>query len=93
MDQPDSGPAARYRRIADGFTARAAAVAPNAWSNPAPCAGWVPRDVMRHLVEWFPPFLESGAGIVLSAGPFGRHRSLGRMDRPRLWRPGRVRHA
>ena len=24
---------------------------------------------MRHLVEWFPPFLESGAGIVLSAGP------------------------
>ena len=23
MNQPDSGPAARYRRIADGFTARA----------------------------------------------------------------------
>ncbi len=69
MDQPDSGPAARYRRIADSFTARAAAVAPNAWSNPAPYAGWVARDVVRHLVEWFPPFLEGGAAIVLSAGP------------------------
>ena len=69
MQQSDSGPAARYRRIADGFTRRAKAVAPDAWGNPAPCAGWVARDIVRHLVEWFPPFLEGGAGLALSAGP------------------------
>ena len=27
------------------------------------------RDVVRHLVEWFPPFLHDGAGIDLPAGP------------------------
>ncbi len=31
--------------------------------------GWVARDVVRHLVEWFPAFLQGGAGITLAAGP------------------------
>jgi uncharacterized protein (TIGR03086 family) len=31
--------------------------------------GWVARDVVRHLVEWFPAFLQAGAGVVLPAGP------------------------
>ena len=31
--------------------------------------GWVARDVVRHLVEWFPAFLAAGAGITLPAGP------------------------
>ena len=31
--------------------------------------GWVARDVVRHLVEWFPAFLEGAAGITLPAGP------------------------
>ena len=26
------------------------------WDAPAPCEGWVARDVVRHLVEWFPAF-------------------------------------
>ncbi|MFD9322397.1 TIGR03086 family metal-binding protein [Streptomyces sp. NPDC060053] len=44
-------------------------VSPAAWDNPAPCEGWVARDVVRHLVEWFPAFLKSGAGVQLPQGP------------------------
>jgi uncharacterized protein (TIGR03086 family) len=29
----------------------------------------VARDVVRHLVEWFPGFLEAGSGVRLPAGP------------------------
>ncbi|MEU7868581.1 TIGR03086 family metal-binding protein [Dactylosporangium sp. NPDC049140] len=39
------------------------------WSAPAPVDGWTARDVVRHLVEWLPSFLESGAGVTLPAGP------------------------
>src|SRR5436190_17951896 len=51
--------AARYRRIADAFTARVVAVPADAWDNAAPCEGWVARDVVRHLVEWVPSFFFS----------------------------------
>src|SRR3954468_134851 len=47
---------ARYRRIADAFTARVVAVPADAWDNAAPCEGWLARDVVRHLVEWVPSF-------------------------------------
>src|SRR6266550_4748991 len=53
----------RYRAVAEGFTRRARAVPETAWERPAPCDGWVARDVVGHLVEWIPPFLQSGAGI------------------------------
>jgi uncharacterized protein (TIGR03086 family) len=59
----------RYRRVADRFTQVATAVPDDAWDNPAPCDGWVARDVVRHLVEWIPPFLESGAAIEVPHGP------------------------
>jgi uncharacterized protein (TIGR03086 family) len=36
---------------------------------PAPVAGWTARDVVRHLIEWFPPFLAEGSGITLASGP------------------------
>jgi uncharacterized protein (TIGR03086 family) len=55
----------RYRNVAEGFTRRANAVPEGAWDNPAPCAGWAARDIVRHLVEWVPPFLADGAGIDL----------------------------
>ncbi len=43
----------RYHHIADGFSARAAAVPPTdeRWEAAAPCAGWTARDVVRHLIE------------------------------------------
>jgi len=59
----------RYRRVAGTFTARVEGVPEDGWDNPAPCEGWVARDVVGHLVGWFPPFLESGAGIALPPGP------------------------
>jgi uncharacterized protein (TIGR03086 family) len=58
-----------HRTIAAGFTQRVNGAARDAWDNPAPVEGWVARDVVRHLVEWFPSFLEAGAGIELPKGP------------------------
>lgn len=50
----------RFARVAAGFTDRVRAVSNDAWNNPAPCEGWVARDVVRHLVEWLP-----GPGYLL----------------------------
>ncbi len=55
--------AERYRKVAAGFSRRVREVAPDAWDNPAPCEGWVARDVVRHLVEWMPGLFLSGAGL------------------------------
>jgi uncharacterized protein (TIGR03086 family) len=64
MDQADE-----HRRIAGEFTKTVEGTTPAAWDNPAPPDGWVARDVVRHLVEWFPAFLEGATGITLAAGP------------------------
>ena len=64
-----SNPADEHRRIAGVFTTTVEGVAPEAWDQPAPVEGWVARDVVRHLVEWFPAFLQVGTGITLPAGP------------------------
>ena len=64
-----SSPADEHRRVADAFTATVEATAPAAWDNPAPPEGWVARDVVRHLVEWFPAFLHNATGITLPTGP------------------------
>lgn len=47
--------AERFRRVAAGFTARVEVVPGDAWERPAPCEGWVARDVVAHLVEWLAP--------------------------------------
>src|SRR3954468_8206447 len=69
----DGGPAdeipERYRRVAARFTARVNEVPTDGWDNPAPCEGWVARDVVRHLVEWIPEFLSTAGGPTLPAGP------------------------
>jgi uncharacterized protein (TIGR03086 family) len=57
--------AAQWQVVADGFSARVDGVEPDGWSAPAPCAGWTARDVVGHLVEWVPPFLDAGAGIEI----------------------------
>jgi uncharacterized protein (TIGR03086 family) len=48
--------AERYYKVADRFTETARAVPEGSWENPAPCEGWVARDVVRHMVEWMPSF-------------------------------------
>jgi uncharacterized protein (TIGR03086 family) len=59
--------AARFRGVAAAFTERVAGV--DDWDAPAPCEGWVARDVVRHMVEWMPAFLEAAGGppLVITA--------------------------
>jgi uncharacterized protein (TIGR03086 family) len=60
-------PAGRHRAVTAGFTARVRGASD--WDAPAPVAGWRARDVVGHLVEWFPDFLESATGLTLDRGP------------------------
>ncbi len=60
-------PAERHRQVAGVFTARVRET-PD-WDAPAPVQGWTARDVVRHLTDWFPGFLSSGAGVELARGP------------------------
>ncbi|MGV9711565.1 TIGR03086 family metal-binding protein [Gordonia sp. NPDC003424] len=48
---PDSGLAADYRRLADGFAAVLDDVPADRWSAPSPCEGWTARDVVAHLID------------------------------------------
>jgi len=52
--------AARFEKVAAAFTARVVAVPAEGWERPAPCEGWVARDVVRHLVAWL-----AGPGFLL----------------------------
>jgi uncharacterized protein (TIGR03086 family) len=60
--------AERYRKVAAAFTERAKAVPDDDWDNPAPCEGWVARDVVRHMVGWMPAFLTE-AEVAIPRGP------------------------
>jgi uncharacterized protein (TIGR03086 family) len=55
--------AARYRKVAGAFDDRVRAVPADAWDRPAPCEGWVARDVVGHLAEWMPSLFLAGAGL------------------------------
>jgi uncharacterized protein (TIGR03086 family) len=50
----------RFTRVADGFSRCIADVPASAWSRPAPCEGWLARDVVRHVCTWLP-----GPGFLL----------------------------
>lgn len=57
-------PAGRYRRVAAQFDARVRSMPDAGWDLPAPCDGWVARDVVRHLVEWVPAVIgKAGIGF------------------------------
>ena len=60
-------PADRHRQVAGLFTERVRGT--RSWDTPSPVPGWAARDVVRHLTEWFPAFLASGAGLDLPRGP------------------------
>lgn len=64
---PGRGPAQEWRRVAGTFTDRVRGTTD--WDAPAPVEGWVARDVVGHLIGWFPPFLAAGSGIELPSGP------------------------
>jgi uncharacterized protein (TIGR03086 family) len=62
----DLSPQDRHRRFAEDFATLTRQV--DDWEAPAPVAGWTARDVVGHLVEWFPGFLAAG-GVELPSGP------------------------
>jgi uncharacterized protein (TIGR03086 family) len=41
----------RYRRLSEQFARRIAAVQPDGWSEPTPCAGWTVADLVAHVVQ------------------------------------------
>ena len=59
--------AERHRAISATFAERVRGT--RDWDAPAPVAGWAARDVVVHLVEWFPAFLADGSDVKLPAGP------------------------
>ena len=59
----------RYRKVAAGFTRRVTAVPEDAWDHPAPCEGWVARDVVGHLVDWLPGFFFATWDVDLPPHP------------------------
>ena len=56
-----------HRQVAGTFSERVVGAAD--WDAPAPVDGWLARDVVRHLVTWFPGFLASSSDVRLPAGP------------------------
>lgn len=68
---PQPSHAETYRRVADGFSARVDAIDSRTagWDSPTPCDGWVSRDVVVHLVEWVPAFLDAAGGPHLTIEP------------------------
>ena len=59
-------PADRHRAVSATFAEHVGAV--TNWAAPTPVDGWVARDVVSHLIDWFTAFLAAG-GIELPAGP------------------------
>lgn len=59
----------RFQTVAAGFTARAEGVPDGGWESPAPCEGWVARDVVRHLAEWTPDFFGERYGVEFGELP------------------------
>lgn len=60
--------AARFRRVAAAFTELVAGTDPGAWDRPAPCEGWVARDVVRHVTEWVPAVI-GRSGVAFPPAP------------------------
>lgn len=65
----DLSPAEEHRYVAGRFFEVAQGASPEQWDAPSPVAGWTARDVVGHLIEWFPSFLASGAGVALPEVP------------------------
>ncbi|NMO00536.1 maleylpyruvate isomerase family mycothiol-dependent enzyme [Gordonia sp. TBRC 11910] len=59
-------PADRHRAIAGDFAKYVAATTD--WDAQSPVGDWRARDVVRHLVDWFPAFLAAG-GVTLASTP------------------------
>ncbi|UUW88547.1 TIGR03086 family metal-binding protein [Pimelobacter simplex] len=61
--------AEEHRSIAGTFGDKVRGVGAGGWDAATPVAQWQARDVVRHLVEWFPAFLADGSDLRLTPGP------------------------
>ena len=59
----------RFRKVSATFAERIGEVPVDRWDAPAPCEGWVARDVVEHLVEWLPAFFAPRWDLELLATP------------------------
>ena len=71
-------PARRHRLIADGFAHRVHGT--RDWAAPAPVEGWVARDVVAHLVEWLPAFVQGGCDVPWPTVPSPTEDPVGAWD-------------
>ncbi len=58
--------AERHAAYADRFATLIDGVAD--WSAPTPVKEWTTRDVVAHLIDWFPGFLAMGSDVRLAHG-------------------------
>jgi uncharacterized protein (TIGR03086 family) len=70
----------RYRRRADAFADKVAAVPDDRWGSPSPCEEWTARDLVRHVVDTSAMFLgfvgkEMGTAPSVDADPLGAVRA------------------
>jgi uncharacterized protein (TIGR03086 family) len=61
-------PAEEFRDIGGHFGEIVDAVRSDQWDDPTPVAGWQARDVVGHLIEWFPALVHD-LDVALPAGP------------------------
>jgi uncharacterized protein (TIGR03086 family) len=71
-------PARRHRLIADGFAQRVHGT--RDWSAPAPVERWAARDVVAHLVEWLPSFVQGGSEVTWPSVPSPASDPVGAWD-------------
>jgi uncharacterized protein (TIGR03086 family) len=64
-DDPTARVLERWTRVARAFSEVADHVDDDAWERPAPCEGWVARDVVEHLVSWVPSVLAT-SGVAFT---------------------------
>lgn len=65
----DLSPADEHRYVAGRFLDIARAASPEDWARPSPVDEWTARDVVGHLLDWFPAFLSASVGIDLPEVP------------------------
>ena len=61
-------PAEEFREIGGRFGEIVDAVRSDQWDDPTPVAGWRARDVVGHLIGWFPALVHD-LHVALPAGP------------------------
>ena len=64
----DSSVAETYDGLAEGMAAVIASLRADEWDKPSPCAGWVARDVLAHLIDTERDYL-AGHGLDLPPRP------------------------